>query len=61
MLQTKAKRFAANVLPVIREIQAGGTKTHAGIADKLNERRMATARGSRWSHRRVGEILGGAG
>ena len=56
-VNAKAKRFAANVLPVIREIQAGGITTHA-VADKLNERRLTTARGRSWSHRRVGEVLG---
>jgi DNA invertase Pin-like site-specific DNA recombinase len=56
-----AKQFAANVLPVIREIQANGAKTHAAIAAKLNERRVATARGGRWSHVQVGAVLGRVG
>jgi DNA invertase Pin-like site-specific DNA recombinase len=55
-----AKKFAANVLPLIREIQAGGIKTHAAIAAKLNERKVATARGGRWSHQQVGSVLGRA-
>src|SRR3954468_21536926 len=49
-----ARRFAANVLPVIREIQGSGVKTNAAIAAKLNERKVATARGGRWSHQQVG-------
>ena len=57
-VKANAKRFAANVLPVIREIQAAGVESHAAIAYKLNERRLTTARGRSWSHRRVGEVLG---
>jgi DNA invertase Pin-like site-specific DNA recombinase len=55
-----AEQFAANVLPVIREIQKCGIKTHAAIAAKLNERKVATARGGRWSHQQVGSVLGRA-
>jgi DNA invertase Pin-like site-specific DNA recombinase len=52
-----ADQFAANVLPVIREIQASGVTSHNAIAAKLNERRVKTARGGRWSHVQVGMIL----
>jgi DNA invertase Pin-like site-specific DNA recombinase len=52
-----ARQFAANVLPVIREIQAGGAVTNAAIAAKLNERRVATARGGKWTHVQVGAVL----
>jgi DNA invertase Pin-like site-specific DNA recombinase len=52
-----ADQFAANVLPVIREIQASGVMSHNAIAAKLNERRVKTARGGRWSHVQVGMIL----
>jgi DNA invertase Pin-like site-specific DNA recombinase len=52
-----ADQFAANVLPVIREIQAGGVTSHNAIAAKLNERKVKTARGGRWSHVQVGMIL----
>lgn len=55
-----AKQFAANVLPVIREIQAGGVSTRAAIAAKLHERKVPTARGGRWSHVQVGAVLGRA-
>jgi hypothetical protein len=48
-VKASAKRFAANVLPVIREIQASGVRTYAAIADKLNERRLTTRRGGSWS------------
>jgi DNA invertase Pin-like site-specific DNA recombinase len=52
-----ADQFAANVLPVIREIQTSGVTSHNAIAAKLNERRVKTARGGRWSHVQVGMIL----
>ena len=39
-VKAKAKQFAANVLPVIREIRAGGAESNAAIAVKLNERRV---------------------
>ena len=39
-MKASARRFAANVLPFIREIQAAGIKSNAGIAEKLNERRV---------------------
>jgi hypothetical protein len=44
---TKAEtdRFAKNVLPIIREIQASGVTSQRGIARALNVRGMATARG----------------
>lgn len=56
-MKAGAKQFAANVLPVIREIQSGGAKTNAAIAAKLNERKVGTARGGRWSHVQVGAVL----
>jgi DNA invertase Pin-like site-specific DNA recombinase len=52
-----ADQFAANVLPLIREIQASGVTSHNAIAAKLNERRVKTARGGRWAHVQVGMIL----
>jgi DNA invertase Pin-like site-specific DNA recombinase len=52
-----AKQFTTNVLPVIREIQATGVASFAGIAAKLRERRIATARGGQWTHVQVGTIL----
>jgi DNA invertase Pin-like site-specific DNA recombinase len=57
-MKASAQQIAANVLPVIREIQAAGVSTHDGIAGKLNDRKVATARGGRWSHKQVSAILG---
>lgn len=52
-----AARFAANVLPVIREVQASGVRSLRGIADALNARGIATARGGRWTAVQIGSIL----
>ena len=49
VLKAAADQFAANVLPVIREIQARGVTSHNAIAAKLNERGVKTARGGRWT------------
>ena len=56
-----AKRFAANVLPVIRDIQAHGAVSKAAIAAKLNERRVPTALGGKWGHAQVGTVIARAG
>ena len=41
----KADRFAANVLPVVRELQANGLKSYLAIARELERRGIKTARG----------------
>ena len=56
-LKANAKRFAANVRPIIDEIIAAGAKSHTAIAAKLNERNVPTARGGVWTHVQVGAIL----
>ena len=56
-LKAGADRFAANVLPVIREIQASGVTSANAIAAKLNERGVKTARGGKWTHVQVGAAL----
>jgi hypothetical protein len=43
--KASAARYAANVLPVIREIQATGIESLRGIARALTARGIATARG----------------
>jgi DNA invertase Pin-like site-specific DNA recombinase len=58
VIKDTAMRFAANVLPVIREIQAAGAKSNAAIAAKLNERRVPTARGGVWTHVQVRAVTG---
>ena len=52
-----ADRFAANVLPVIREIQAAGIVTLQGIAKALNARGVRTARGRKWYPNSVKRVL----
>jgi len=52
-----ARRFAANVLPIIEEIMRAGASSHNAIAAKLNERNVKTARGGTWTHVQVGAIL----
>ena len=43
-----ADQFAANVLPIIRQIQATGITSLGGIATALNHRGVRTARGGKW-------------
>jgi Recombinase len=52
-----ADQFAANIIPVIREIQAGGAKSANAIATALNKRGITTARGKEWTHVQVAAIL----
>jgi DNA invertase Pin-like site-specific DNA recombinase len=52
-----ASRYAANVLPVIREIQASGITSLRGVARALTARGIATARGGEWSPVQVNDIL----
>lgn len=57
----KADHQAANVLPIIREIQALGIRSLAAIARALNGRGIPTARGGSWhaaSVKRIVERLG---
>jgi len=55
--KVEADRFARNVVPIIREIQASGVTSHRGIARALNARGVATARGGEWTAVQVGSIL----
>lgn len=47
-IQAEADRHAANVLPLIREAQKAGATTLREIAEALNARGIATARGGLW-------------
>jgi DNA invertase Pin-like site-specific DNA recombinase len=44
-VKAAADRYAANVLPIIREAQKAGATTLRDIANALNARGVATARG----------------
>ena len=52
-----ADAFAANVLPVVRQLQAQGVTTHRAIAEALNARGIKTARGGDWHHSTVRNLL----
>src|SRR5271170_3212478 len=43
-----ADAFAANVLPIIRQIEASGVRGFRAIAEALNARGVRTARGGTW-------------
>jgi DNA invertase Pin-like site-specific DNA recombinase len=47
--KANADRFAANVLPILREIQASGVTTLRGLARALDARGIRSARGTPWS------------
>ena len=54
---TQADAFAANILPIIRDIQASGVKSLRKIAAALNARGVATARGGTWTAVQVSDII----
>jgi DNA invertase Pin-like site-specific DNA recombinase len=58
VLRAEADARAANVLPIIREIQASGVKSIRDIAAALNARGVRTARGGEWHHSTVRNLLG---
>jgi hypothetical protein len=43
--RARADAFAANVLPIARQTEAAGVKTHRAIAAALNARGIRTMRG----------------
>jgi hypothetical protein len=51
------KRHAATVLPMVREIKRAGAQTLREIADALNARGVATARGGQWYAMTVRNVL----
>jgi DNA invertase Pin-like site-specific DNA recombinase len=55
-VKANARRFAANVLAIIREIERAGATSANAVAAKLNERNVRTARGGKWTHVQVGAI-----
>jgi len=52
-----ADAFAANVLPVVRDLQAAGLTATRAIAEALNARGIRTARGGQWHHSTVRNLL----
>jgi DNA invertase Pin-like site-specific DNA recombinase len=55
--KAQAAQYAANVLPIIRDIQAAGHTSLNAIAGQLKARKVATANGGRWRHVQVRQIL----
>lgn len=56
----QAVAFAANVMPIIRQVQAAGITSARGIAAALNARGVRTARDGQWSARTVIDAMGRA-
>ena len=56
-VKANARQFAANVLPIIEEIERAGITSHNAIAAKLNERNVRTARGGKWHSFTVHNVL----
>ena len=56
-VKSEADRYAANVLPIIREAQKAGARTLREIAEALNARSIATARGGQWYAQSVANVL----
>jgi DNA invertase Pin-like site-specific DNA recombinase len=52
-----AEAFAANVLPIVRELQAAGVTTLRGLADALNARGVRSSRGGAWGSSAVRNVL----
>jgi DNA invertase Pin-like site-specific DNA recombinase len=52
-----ADQFAANISPIVREIQAAGRSTLREIATSLNARGVRTARGGQWGASSVRNLL----
>ena len=56
-IKALADHHAANVLPVIREIQRSGATSLHQIADALNARGISTPRGGAWFAKSVSNVL----
>jgi DNA invertase Pin-like site-specific DNA recombinase len=56
-VKAEANKHAANVLPIIREAQKAGATTLRDIAEALNARGVATARGGQWYATSVKNML----
>jgi DNA invertase Pin-like site-specific DNA recombinase len=52
-----ADKFAANVLPVVRQLQSTGVTSLQSLANALNERGVRTARGGAWYASSVRNLL----
>jgi DNA invertase Pin-like site-specific DNA recombinase len=57
VVKAEADRYAANVLPIIREARKAGANTLRQIAEALNARGIPTARGGQWYAQSVANVL----
>ena len=55
--KAQADQFAANLMPLLRQLQASGIKTVRALADELNRRGVRTARGGMWHPATVHGLL----
>jgi DNA invertase Pin-like site-specific DNA recombinase len=55
--RANADAFAANVLPIVREIMSSGVTNPRAIAAALNARGICTARGGAWHDSTVRHLL----
>jgi hypothetical protein len=53
----QADMFAANLMPLIRQLRASGITTIRALADELNARGVRTARGGAWHPATVHGLL----
>jgi len=56
-VRAAADGFAANVLPIVRQMQSSGVRTPKAIAEALNARGVRTARGGQWHPTTVRNLL----
>jgi DNA invertase Pin-like site-specific DNA recombinase len=56
-MRAAAAAFAANVLPIIRDLRAQGVTSYSGIAATLNARRVPSAREGEWHPTAVRNLL----
>jgi DNA invertase Pin-like site-specific DNA recombinase len=56
-IKAGADKHAANILPIIKEVQRAGATTLRQIAEALNARGVATARGGQWHAMSVKNML----
>jgi DNA invertase Pin-like site-specific DNA recombinase len=56
-IRALADRHAANVLPIIRQMQRAGATSLHQIAEALNARGISTPRGGRWYAKSVSNVL----
>jgi DNA invertase Pin-like site-specific DNA recombinase len=56
-VKAKASRRAADLRPYLATLQAEGTTTLSGLAEKLNQQGIKTARAGKWTATAVKRIL----